>query len=646
MKQLFTPAIALMNRLTYPRKFVLISLLLVAPLALALTLLILSIDSGVEVARLELQGNAYLRPLRKLMEHALKDKMLANDYLFGNTALHEALIDNQAQIDRDFQELRAVDQRFGAELQTTAQLQALEASWNDLKSDVLNSSIHGSADLHTKLIADTRALISLVGDTSHLILDPNLDSYYAMDAVLLKLPEAQDLLAQVRFLGDQVLDQKEKALSPEDTTRLTILSGLIRANIDATNRGMAVAFKVTPALQTELGAPLQAHTTATHALLSQIDQEIIFARSVSLQRAAFDATATQALETNFSFWDRTVEALDTLLYGRIDQFNQQKYLSIATTALGLLLVLYFCTGFYLSVMRTVSRLDKTARRMISGDSIEQLQLDNRDELGQVARSFNDIATALIAASAQRQAVVDNAVDGILTIDEHGVVHSFNPAAARIFGCSADVAIGQGIAALIPKPYDREYQVVGVGREVVGRRADGAVFSLDLAIGEMRLGQERTFIAIVHDLTERKRAEAERVRFQEQIIKAQAATLAELSTPLIPISDAVLVMPLIGAIDSQRAQQVLQALLQGIERSRARVAILDITGVPVVDTQVAGTLIAAARGVRLLGAQIVLTGIRPEVAQTLVGLGVDLDEIVACGSLQSGIAYATNGGNGQ
>src|SRR4030095_2045812 len=73
MKQLFTPAIALMNRLTYPRKFVLISLLLVAPLALALTFLILSIDTGVGVARLELQGNAYLRPLRKLMEHALRD---------------------------------------------------------------------------------------------------------------------------------------------------------------------------------------------------------------------------------------------------------------------------------------------------------------------------------------------------------------------------------------------------------------------------------------------------------------------------------------------------------------------------------------------------------------------------------------------
>jgi rsbT co-antagonist protein RsbR len=159
---------------------------------------------------------------------------------------------------------------------------------------------------------------------------------------------------------------------------------------------------------------------------------------------------------------------------------------------------------------------------------------------------------------------------------------------------------------------------------------------------MRTSEGRAFIAIVHDLTERKRAEAERVRLQEQIIGAQAAALAELSTPMIPISDEVLAMPLIGAIDTQRAQQVLEALLRGIEQSRARIAILDITGVPVVDTQVAKTLIIAAQGVRLLGAEIVLTGIRPEVAQTLVGLGVDLGSIVTRSTLQRGIAYARNG----
>jgi rsbT co-antagonist protein RsbR len=130
-----------------------------------------------------------------------------------------------------------------------------------------------------------------------------------------------------------------------------------------------------------------------------------------------------------------------------------------------------------------------------------------------------------------------------------------------------------------------------------------------------------------------------LRANNEIIKSQKAILRELSTPLIPISDDVMVMPLIGAIDSARAQQIIEALLEGIAANTTRFVILDITGVPLVDTQVANALVQGARAVRLLGAQVVLTGIRPEVAQTLVGLGVDLRNITTLSTLQSGIAYA-------
>jgi anti-anti-sigma factor len=141
-----------------------------------------------------------------------------------------------------------------------------------------------------------------------------------------------------------------------------------------------------------------------------------------------------------------------------------------------------------------------------------------------------------------------------------------------------------------------------------------------------------------DITDRKLAEAERQRLQNELIEAQQVALQELSTPLIPISDTVLVMPLIGRIDTRRAGQILETLLEGIQRQQADLAIIDITGVSLVDTQVAHTLLQAARAVKLLGAQVVLTGLRSEVAQTLVGLGVDLSDIVTRGTLQSGIAF--------
>ncbi len=146
-----------------------------------------------------------------------------------------------------------------------------------------------------------------------------------------------------------------------------------------------------------------------------------------------------------------------------------------------------------------------------------------------------------------------------------------------------------------------------------------------------------------DITDRKRVEAEHRHLQAEIIAIQAATLAELSTPLIPINEDIVAMPLIGAIDDARAQRIMETLLAGIRETRATTAILDVTGVAVVDTRVADALLLATRAARMLGARVILTGIRPEVAQTLVSLGANLEGIITRGTLQSGIAFALERG---
>jgi PAS domain S-box-containing protein len=142
-----------------------------------------------------------------------------------------------------------------------------------------------------------------------------------------------------------------------------------------------------------------------------------------------------------------------------------------------------------------------------------------------------------------------------------------------------------------------------------------------------------------DVTARKLAEDEQERLENEVLEAQARALAELSTPLIPLSSEVLVMPLVGVIDAQRAQSVIEVLLHGIRDARARVAILDVTGVPSIDVETADALLRAAHAVRLLGAEAVLAGIRPEVSATLVKLGTDLHSIATCRSLETAIAYA-------
>jgi predicted ATPase/GAF domain-containing protein len=142
-----------------------------------------------------------------------------------------------------------------------------------------------------------------------------------------------------------------------------------------------------------------------------------------------------------------------------------------------------------------------------------------------------------------------------------------------------------------------------------------------------------------ELGERLRAEESRAELKEEIIRAQIERLQELSTPLIPIASGVVALPLIGIVDGERAQQVLEAALMGARKARAKVVIVDITGVRQADAEVASTLLRTGRALGLLGAEVVITGVRPEVAQTLIGLGVDLGAIVTLGTLESGIVYA-------
>jgi anti-anti-sigma regulatory factor len=117
---------------------------------------------------------------------------------------------------------------------------------------------------------------------------------------------------------------------------------------------------------------------------------------------------------------------------------------------------------------------------------------------------------------------------------------------------------------------------------------------------------------------------------------QRATIKDLTVPVIPISATTLVMPLVGALDTTRLRQLQEQSLQALERTSARTLVFDITGVPVVDTQVAQGLLMTVRAVRLLGASVALVGIRPEVAQSIVGLGLDLSDVSTFSDLQSAL----------
>jgi rsbT co-antagonist protein RsbR len=130
-----------------------------------------------------------------------------------------------------------------------------------------------------------------------------------------------------------------------------------------------------------------------------------------------------------------------------------------------------------------------------------------------------------------------------------------------------------------------------------------------------------------------------VQERERVIRQQADAIRELSTPVLQVRERLLILPIIGVLDDQRADQLTEQLLGGIRRHRAKVVVIDITGVPEITAEVANHLVQAVDASRLMGAGVIITGLSPEIAQTLVTLGVDLSKVNAVGDLQGGIEEA-------
>jgi len=222
---------------------------------------------------------------------------------------------------------------------------------------------------------------------------------------------------------------------------------------------------------------------------------------------------------------------------------------------------------------------------------------------------------------------------------------------------ADLAIGGRVGLVLAAVNSLLYTGIGLAYEfhvlsavsVPGFISDlcavvTMILGLALAAGLYTRGMRQAIYGAEEREEALRAADEEKARLLAELQSREESqrhlleTVRALSSPIIPLGAGIIAMPIIGTVDSGRAQQIRVALLRAVAASRARVVIMDITGLTVVDTAVAQALLQTAQGVEMLGARPVLVGIRSEVAQTLIGMGVDMSGIVTRAKLQEGLEY--------
>ncbi|EYF04672.1 PAS domain-containing protein [Chondromyces apiculatus] len=244
-------------------------------------------------------------------------------------------------------------------------------------------------------------------------------------------------------------------------------------------------------------------------------------------------------------------------------------------------------------------------------------------------------------------LTESVPDAVALVDGEGVIFYANPAYVRLAG-NSEAPVGKRVVEVYPEVQEtlveamRQVQRSGFwqGELLLPCKERGQLVVIaTLVTIEGASGSGGVLGMVLRDVSAERKAEVERESLQARVIEAQDAMIRELSTPLLPLAEQVLALPLIGMMDNRRAAVVLDTLLNGVVEHQASTVLIDVTGVGIMDSHVADVLMRTAKAVRLLGAEVVLTGIQPHVAQTLVTLGVDVGAVVTLRSLKDGITFA-------
>ena len=396
MKERIKAAAQAFDRLRYSQKFLLIGLVFILPTALVLTILVGETSSRIDLYGYhEKYGAQYLRVTRQLMEHIQEHQLLTTAALSAGAGnLPDQIAQMETQITQDFADLDQIDQKYGSLFSSSDLMRALQPRWQDLKQNWQKLNSDENLQRHTELTSDIRALISWIGNSSYLALDPDLDTYYTMDLVVFKLPEAQDLMAQTIGIGQRIV--RRRTLIPDDRADLQAHTSVLQSNLTAMKASLEVAFNNNPAqnLRPALGAPVQAYLGALDQFSEALKNGITNTPKVVADPAVIVEAGRQALVQSYRLYDTASLELETLIQRRIDQLTAQQFISIFFSLLASAVA--FSLG--LAVMRGISRplatLTTATQRLAAGDLTTRVGISGQSEAAQVSTAFNQMAEQL------------------------------------------------------------------------------------------------------------------------------------------------------------------------------------------------------------------------------------------------------------
>ena len=388
MQSIFSPAVALMNRLRYNSKFLLLG---VAAGLLTLTLLysVFSfLNQDIETAKKELAGLQMLKPMNRLVQNMQQHRGLSSGVLSGNEAMKATRSTKEKEVS-DL--LGTTDAALSPKLRESVSWKSVRQDWEAIRSQGLNWAPPENLKRHSAMIGNILSFMAEVADETRLTLDPAMDTYYFMDTVVNKMPAMLEPLGVTRARGTGVLTKKE--LSPQMridlAAQLSVMAGTLRAQ--NTNLGRVVQYS--PGLQAALSAPTKDFSDRVEQVFALVRDDILGEKFVTVPQEYF-ALTTQVIDIGYKvMFETLIPTFEQELEKRMAEAQRILVLEIGLAILISLVVGYLSMGVYYSVMRSVGDFSRGAKRLADGDLTAEFDAQGADELHAAGKDFNGMAGA-------------------------------------------------------------------------------------------------------------------------------------------------------------------------------------------------------------------------------------------------------------
>ena len=412
LQVLFYPAIWLMNRMRYAWKFILIGILLLIPFGWVANLQYTTATNFIDFNEGEHHGVVYIAAARDMLKHVGRHRLLNSAMLAGHGSYRGELADAANKADAAMAILDKVDAELGGRLKTTEKWTGTKSEWATIKGSTYPTAAASEA-AHDKVTGMLVEVITAAGNYSNLILDPDLDSYFLMDAWNIKLHQLAEGTDKASLLALRGITKG--SLGQDEKTELIGLVKLLdtRMNDDLIATDMKTAFAENksyvsgasirpsgsgpgPSLDPDLNARAERAQQRMRELITFLQDRIIAADRITATVPELRERAVAASDEVFSVYQKVEPELDKVIMDRVKFYRDNRTAGLFLTTAGVLVLFYVFAGFYFAVRSSVGYLGEATRRLITGTT-ETFALESRDELGQIAGSYNMINAALVEA---------------------------------------------------------------------------------------------------------------------------------------------------------------------------------------------------------------------------------------------------------